>query len=312
MKIITTKKMVNYKTTTIRIFLLTILLGSLALQSRAQLTPFQSMYYRNRYLLNPAMAGMDKGLDLNINYRKQWSSFPGTPQVGSLTADFSPTDKTGIGLNINDNQSGLLRSTRALASYAYHLPLDDRNGHLNFGLSFGVDDSRIDYNKVNGDLSDEEISAYNTLKPYVDGAVGVSYTNNNLLISAALPSLESTLFKASDKRFDADMMMFMGVVAYKFPVSNTDAGLTLEPLAGYRVVKGYKNIGDAGINVALNRYGLDMQYIYHTNQTMAAGFGLDLKTVLFTFDYNFETGPLANYTNGAFEFGIRLKLFGGN
>lgn len=302
--------MVNYKTTAIRIFLLTILLGSLALQSHAQLTPFQSMYYRDRYLLNPAMAGMDKGLDLSLNYRRQWSSFPGTPTVGSLTADFAPTDKTGLGLNINDDQSGLIRSTRVLGSYAYHLPIGDQDEHLNFGLSFGFDNSRVDYNKVSGDMSDNEIIAYNQLKPYIDGAIGVSYTSNNLLISAALPSLESTLFKASDSRFDADMMMFVGVVAYKFPLANTDPDLTLEPLAGYRMVKGYKNIGDAGLDIALNRYGLDLQYIYHTNQTMAAGFGLDLKSVLFTFDYNFETGPLANYTNGAFEFGMKLRLFG--
>jgi type IX secretion system PorP/SprF family membrane protein len=248
MKIITTKKMVNYKTTITRIFLMTILLGSLTLQSHAQLTPFQSMYYHNRYLLNPALAGMDKSLDVNLNYRQQWTSFPGTPKVGSLTADFSPADKMGLGLNINDNQSGLIRSTRVLASYAYHVPLSDKNEHLNFGFSFGFDDSRIDYNKVNGDLSDNQISAYNALKPYVDGAVGAAYTNNNLLISAALPSLESTLFKSSDLRFDADIMMFIGTVAYKIEVPNTAADLTLEPLAGYRVVKGFKNMADLGLN----------------------------------------------------------------
>jgi type IX secretion system PorP/SprF family membrane protein len=309
MKIITTKKMVNYKNTTLRIFLLTMLLGSLALQSRAQLTPFQSMYYSNRYLLNPALAGMDKTLNVNLNYRQQWSSFPGTPKVGSLTADFSPTEKMGLGLNINDDQSGLIRSTRVLASYAYHVPLSDRNEHLNFGLSLGFDDSRVDYSKVNGDLSDNEISAYNALKPYVDGAVGAAYTNNNLLISATLPSLESTLFKSSDSRFDADIMMFIGTIAYKFPVPNTASDLSLEPLAGYRVVKGYKNMADLGLSVAMNRYGLDMQYIYHTNQSMAAGVGFDLKTVVFTFDYNFETGPLTNYTNGAFELGLKLRLF---
>ncbi len=309
MKIITTKNMVIYKNTTLRIFLLTMLLGSLALQSRAQLTPFQSMYYRNRYLLNPALAGMDKSLNVNFNYRQQWTLFPETPKVGSLTADFSPTDKMGLGLNINDNQSGLIRSTRVLASYAYHVPLSDKNEHLNFGLSLGFDNSKVDYNKISGDLSDNEISAYNALKPYIDGAVGAAYTNNNLLISASLPSLESTLFKSSDSRFDADMMMFVGVAAYKFAVP-TYPDLTLEPLVGYRVVKGYKSIGDVGIDVALNRYGLDMQYIYHTNQTMAAGFGVDLKSVLFTIDYNFETGPLTSYTNGNFEFGIKLKLFG--
>jgi hypothetical protein len=42
---------------------------------------------------------------------------------------------------------------------------------------------------------------------------------------------------------------------------------------------------------------------------MSAGFGVDLKPVLLTFDYNFETGPLTDYTTGAFEFGIKLKLF---
>ena len=39
-------------------------------QANAQLTGFHSAYFTNEYLNNPAMAGMEKGLDLNLGYQQ--------------------------------------------------------------------------------------------------------------------------------------------------------------------------------------------------------------------------------------------------
>src|ERR1700744_5723346 len=181
--------MANY-TTTYRFFLLTLILGLFALQSQAQLDPFQSMFYQNRYLLNPALAGMDKGLNINLNYQQQWTAFPGTPKTDLLSGDYAVSDKVGLGLNVTDDQSGIIRTTKILGSYAYHLRLNEGNDeHLSFGLSLGVNNSRIDLDKVSGDLSDDQIAIYNQLKPYVDGDVGIAYTNKNWLVSATAPNL---------------------------------------------------------------------------------------------------------------------------
>jgi len=277
--------------------------------AHAQLNPFQSMYYQNRYLYNPAMAGFDPGLNLNLDYRRQWSDFPGAPKTLSFTGTYKATDRVGLGLNINDDQSGLIRSTRVVGTYGYHLPLNDRHDRLSFGLSLGVNDSRVDYNKLNGDPTDEEIAQYNQLKPYIDGDLGVAYNGGNLYVGGAIPNLQAALFKSSDYRFDADRLLFIISSGYKIPMQSEDRSFTLEPVAAYRIVKGYKDIIDAGLNFSMNNYGIYMQGIYHSNQTLGLGFGLDQRTYLLNFSYNLETGALSNYTNGAFELGIKLRLF---
>jgi hypothetical protein len=52
-----------------------------------------------------------------------------------------------------------------------------------------------------------------------------------------------------------------------------------------------------------------MQVTYRTSKTMGLGFGLDQQTYLLSFNYNLEPGPLSSYTRGAFELGMKLRLF---
>lgn len=291
-----------------RSLIATVFLLGTALYSKAQLAPFQNMYFQNKYIYNPAMAGLEKGLNVNVGYRKQWSSFPGTPETGLLTADLQATDKVGLGINITDDKAGLIRQTRAVATYAYHLQLDDQSEHLSFGVSLGVNDSRVDYNAINGDQTDVEIGRYNQLKPYLDGDFGAAYTSNKLYIGAALPNMKSTFFKSSEDRIDVDKLLFIGIVSYKIPVGD-NGNFKVEPLAGLRLVKGYKDIVDAGVNFNMDKYGLFFQSIYHSSNSVGFGVGLDQRTYAINFSYNVETGQLRTYTNGAFELGIKLKLF---
>lgn len=289
---------------------LALLLTCGALNSQAQLNPFQNMYYQNQYQYNPAMAGINKGLNLNVGYRQQWTNFPGAPKTGAFTADLQATDKVGLGINVNDEQTGLIRSTRVMGTYAYHLPLNGDDQQLSFGLSLGINDSRVNYSAVNGDISDAEVAQYNQLKPYVDGDFGFAYTSNGLSVGGALPNLKSAFFKTSDSRFDADRMVFIATTSYKIPLQGDGKGFLLEPLAAYRIVKGYKDIIDGGLNFTLNDYGLYFQSIFHSSQSMGLGAGLDQQTYVLSFSYNLETGQLADYTHGAFEFGLKLRLFG--
>lgn len=278
------------------------------LTCKAQLVPFQSMYFQNRYLANPAMAGIDKGLNFEMDYRKQWTEFPGMPQTSNFSADYGTGDKVGLGFWVNDDQSGLIRSTRFEGSYAYHLPLSEQNEHLNFGLSFGLNDSRVNTNQVNGDISDQVIANYNLIKPYFDGDVGVAYTSPRWYLGLSLPNIRSTLFNQSDKIYNADLAFFTAIASYKIPFQSDDGAFMLEPLAAYRVVQGYNNIVDGGFNFIMHNYGLYLQAIYHSSQTMGVGFGLDQHNYGLNFSYNMETGALSNFTNGAFEVGLRLRL----
>jgi len=276
---------------------------------KAQLNPYQAVYYQNRYMNNPAMGGFDKGLNINLGYQQQWSSFPGAPKSQLLTAEYQATDKVGVGLNINDNQSGIFRQTRVTGSYAYHLPVGGQNQKLNFGLSLGINDSRLNYNAINGDLSDIKIQQYNQQKPNVDGDLGLSYTSNSLFIEGVLPNLNTNIFNRGGQRPDIDRTVFFAAVSYKFNLNGETGAFSFEPLAAFREIKGFTDIFDAGVNFKLNDYHLDLQTIYHSNDNFGFGVVFDQSNYAINFDYNVYTGQITNYTNGAFEIGLKLKLF---
>jgi len=139
------------------IFLLLIWLFAGNQQARAQLNPMGTQYYQNQYLGNPAVAGLEAGLNLNLGYREQWSSVPGAPVAQTLTADYGFTEKLGGGLNIYNDKAGLYSRTRLLAGFAYHLPLGEES-HLSFGLSLGFMSERVSEEQIKGDASDDEIS----------------------------------------------------------------------------------------------------------------------------------------------------------
>jgi len=275
----------------------------------AQLNPSMSIYYQNRYLYNPATAGMSDVLNINTNYRKQWIEIPGAPVSAMFTLDKQVADRVGLGLNVNDDQAGLIRQTRIMGTYAYHLPIGESR-QLHFGLSLGVDNSRLNTKNAVADMTDEQLAAYNVLKPYVDGDFGAAYTDDRFYVGAAIPNLKSTFFKSSDYRFDADRMLFVALASYKVPLLYDNNDFVLEPIGGFRAVKGYDNIVDFGANFFMNKYGLYLQSIYHTSKSIGAGAGLDLENYAISFSYNIETGGMRNYTMGAFELGLKLKLFG--
>jgi len=301
----TTKKLIQ----NIYTCFLTVILAAIATCCKAQLNPYQAVYFQNRYLINPAMVGLDRGLNINLAYQQQWSSFPGAPRQQSLTAEYQATGKVGLGFNINDDQSGIFRQTRIVGTYAYHLPLGDQNQKLNFGLSLGINDSRINYNSINGDLTDIELLQYNQRKPIVDGDLGLSYTSNNLFIEGILPNLNTTIFNRAAQRNDVDRTVFITAISYKIKLSSETDAFSLEPLAAYRSIKGFDDIFDLGLNFKMNNYHLDLQTIYHSNDNFGFGVVFDQSNYAINFDYNVYTGQITNYTNGAFEIGLKLKLF---
>lgn len=280
-----------------------------AKQAYAQLTGFHSQYFQNEYLVNPAMAGMEKGLNLNLGYQTQWTSIPGGPKLQNLTADYNSGNRVGLGVSINSDQAGLISRTRAMLTYAYHLPLSGDDNKLNFGLSLGINDTYIDYSKIVGDAGDQEVQGYNDRQVYIDGDFGISYTSKRFTIQGTLPNLKSIFFPIEGENLDVDRSTFFSAVSYKMPFNSEYNSLTIEPKVAFRGVKGFDNIVDAGINLDMTSYHFNLSGIYHSNQTVTFGAGLDLQTTQLLFAYTNNTGPLKSYANNTFEFGLRLKLF---
>jgi type IX secretion system PorP/SprF family membrane protein len=276
--------------------------------ANAQLTGLQAMYYQNQYLANPAMAGLETGLNINLGYQQQWTSIPGSPKIKSFTADYNPGKRMGLGLNISGDEAGLINNTRIMATYAYHLPLNRKDDKLNFGLSLGMNNAFIDYAKVNGDEGDISVQDFNQRTMYVDGDFGIAYTGQKFTVQAALPNLRTLFFSNNDhNNLGVDRSTFFSAVSYKIHFDNI-SHYTLEPKIAYRGVKGLDNILDAGAQITMDDYKFSIGGIYHTNKSMTFSFGLNLDALDILAAYGFSSIPLSAQSRTV-EFGLKIKMF---
>ncbi|RZK62120.1 MAG: type IX secretion system membrane protein PorP/SprF [Pedobacter sp.] len=275
--------------------------------AKAQILPLNAQYFQNRYLVNPSMAGINEGFNINGSFRKQWSNIPGAPLTQSVTLD-QQVGKVGWGVNVYNEKSGGLQRTKAVGTFAYHLPLSDNEQQLNFGVSFGVSKDRLDLSSIrNSDINDPSIARFNDRGSYLDGDFGVSYTSKGLTIEGAVPNMRS-VFRKDDLNY-ANKPTFYSAIGYKFSLGEGMNGISLEPKGVFRGIKNYKNLWDAGVNANFANDKLYVMAMYHNTQNATVGFGVNYKSSLyFMAYYNTATSAISGYTDGDFEVNIRVNI----
>lgn len=301
------RKYQMFSNTTLLLLLTTTFLSLSANKVKAQLNPLSSQYFLNQYQANPAYAGLDDGLNVNLNYRKQWSNIPGAPSTQNITADYK-MNKVGLGINVYNEKAGSLQRTKAMVTYAYHLPLNNENQKLNFGASVGIMDERVDYSNVNGDITDPNISQFNNKGSLFDGDFGVAYTSNSINIEGTIPNIRS-LFKQEDDN-NVDRSQFYAAASYKINTGTGANTMLIEPKVAFRGIKGYDNIFDAGANLTFANKVFIMG-MYHSSNSASFGAGINYKNSLsFMGYYTTETSALQGSANGTFEISLKARLFG--
>ncbi|WP_293743100.1 type IX secretion system membrane protein PorP/SprF [uncultured Pedobacter sp.] len=279
----------------------------LACSVKAQILPLNAQYFQNRYLVNPSMAGISEGFNINGSFRKQWSNIPGAPITQSVTLD-QQVNKVGWGVNIYNEKSGGIQRTKAVGTFAYHLPLSSDDQKLNFGISFGASQDKLDMSSVrNSDINDPSIARFNDRGYYLDGDFGISYTSKGLTVEGAVPNMRS-VFRKDDLNY-ADKPTFYSAVSYKFMLGSGINGISLEPKGVFRGIKNYKNLWDAGLNANFANDKLYVMAMYHNTQNATVGFGMNYKSTLyFMAYYNTATSAISGYTDGDFEVNIRVNI----
>lgn len=124
-----------------------------------------------------------------------------------------------------------------------------------------------------------------------------------------MQNLRSLFYGTTDTRVNVDGDQYMALAGYKIKIENSYTGMSVEPLMGLRHISGFSDIVDAGFNFSLDPYGINFQSIYHSNQNMSFGIGFDVQSFNLNISYNADTGPIKTFTAGAFEFGLKMKLF---
>jgi type IX secretion system PorP/SprF family membrane protein len=285
------------------LLLISILAGSLP--GHAQLNPLSTQYFLNQYLANPAMAGIQEGVNMNLALRQQWSVVPGAPSSQALTADFKMNNKIGLGLNMFNETAGLIKSTRVMGTYSYHLPLDNEDDQVHFGVSLGFMNQRVSNEDINGDPNDAAVGRFNDREIYIDGDFGFAYTSSRMTLQAALPNLKS--FFGSDENDIIDRSTFYSAASYKWKFGEGGMAGIVEPKVVYRGVKGYDNLVDAGANLTMLNNQLTFTGMYHSSKSATFGLGFNYHSMFIQGMYTTETAALQGYTNGDFEVGLKYR-----
>lgn len=277
------------------------------LSANAQLSQMGAAYFQNQFQTNPALAGMEKGLILNMGYLQQWASIPGNPTVQTITADYALTEKAALGLNFYNDRSGIFSRTRTVASYAYHLPLNSDVEKLSFGISLGFMSERVFTQDIKGDVNDLNVAAFNQRETYLDGDFGLAYTNQKFSLQAAIPNLKSALNKDINNS-SMDRTTFFSSISYKFNLER-EGGFGLEPKLVYRGIKELSNVMDAGLNLTYANNRVNIFGMYHSTKSSTVGLGLNYQNLGFSGMYSTANSVLSNYSNGNFELSLKMILF---
>jgi type IX secretion system PorP/SprF family membrane protein len=273
----------------------------------AQLNPMGSSYYLNQYLANPAFVGLAPSLELNAAFKAQWIGVEGRPIIQAFTVGYGFLNKrVGIGATFYRESAGVINKLNFKATYAYHL-LVNTNHRLDFGLSLGLADESINFNKVKGDLTDQTLKDFQNRTLYADGDFGIVYTNKALTIQGVMPNL-NRLLRNNIYNEVIDKSLYTIAISHKLLENDTTRFYRLEPKIVFRKIQNYKAIVDIGINGELFGKALMLSTIYHSTNSITFGLGINFKKkIALLTQYTTNTSQFKAYSNGEFEIGLKYN-----
>jgi type IX secretion system PorP/SprF family membrane protein len=283
----------------------TLVASFFSIDAAAQVNPMLGIYYQNRYLANPAYAGINQKLNVNLIYKRELTKVEGTPAANSVSVDYG-FGKVGVGLNVNTDRDGLLDINRYVVSYAYHLPVG-ADGALSLGLSGGITTEKINTGNLIGDEGDGEVGFYNDEPAHLDADFGVAYTIKNMTLQTVLPNLRNLFYENEEVRIYTPAT-FYAAASYRF----AGAAAVLEPMVAYRGVKNYDGVVDAGVNAAFFNEQFNLMGIYHSTNHLSIGLGFAIqKKYQLQLGYTLPfAGAIRQYSDGNVQIGIKMQFLG--
>ena len=298
----------------------------LSFSSKAQQTPVISQYMMNKFLVNPALAGVKGFTNINFTARQQYSMFKNAPRTFVLSADTrlledswirrrprvekdaknaSRNMNVGLGGYIFNDRNGIINRTGLQLSYAYHINFNNQY-QLSFGLSvcgyqFSLDAS----NALIYSLDDPLLNNNKTTFFVPDANAGIYVSGKGLYAGLSATELFGSSVKLGQNKFEnyKTLRHFYLVGGYKWLVSHA---VILEPsFLARATVEAF--LMDASLKLFYQTdYWIGVSY--RTNQTLAFMAGFMVNDIFLGYAYDASMGALQNYSGGSHELMVGIRL----
>lgn len=276
---------------------------------RGQVAPFSDHYILNPMLINPAGAGLRGALSIAAVYRKQWVGIEGAPETIMILAD-SPLagTRTGIGLSIIADKTGVTRETSIGGTYSYSI--DMREGNLSFGLKAGFMATNTAWSDLFVlDPGDELYLVDSKTFIVPDFSFGAYLSTNRYYAGFSIPRLMGYDFIPEKNRyalkFDPRQYYYMFQGGY---IVEYMQGIRFIPSALLVLSPGEKILADfnAHFNFSEKMWA---GASYRTNNSLAGLFQFAISDQLkAAYSYYLDLGRFGRFSNGSHEIMLRFDF----
>lgn len=280
--------------------------------SFAQQLHLNTNYLFNPFLLNPGITGTAKDyIPIQINFRKQWAGFPGSPTTQSVSCHSEVHESFGFGGNVFNDNSGPSRRTGVNVSGSYHLKLTgDKSKMIGMGMGLSMTQHLIDVNQLNTYLPDDPtvMAGYNNqLVP--DANIGFYYQWK----PGAYVGL-SAFNLLQDRRdlFDFEDRLNNPLVRTYYLMAGYD--IDAEGEIDYKVATLIEAIetGTVQFDVSALAVYKNITWLgfgYRNLDAVSAMIGAQIGHVKLGYSYDFTLSQIRKYSSGSHEIFLELQLY---
>lgn len=280
--------------------------------SYGQQLALQSQYMFNKFTINPAFAGTQKGIPIHFGVRRQWSAIKEAPVTQYLSTNMNISGGLGAGLTLYNEVAGPTRRTGLGLAGAYQFSLfkSGENHHqLSLGLSAIISQYALDKKKLETYLPDDPtiIAAYkNQVLP--DASFGAYYHNaDKYFVALSIINLLQTQTDIYNIANDVKANFVRNY--YLMGGYNIDASdvFTIQPGFLIQAIETLPMQFDISSRfIYENKYWVGASYRYQ--DAIVAMFGLNYSGMEFGYSYDITTSNIKTYSNGSHEIHLIYRI----
>ena len=275
----------------------------------SQQIPLNTLYSYNKLSINPASAGLVKGIEMNLSHRQQWIGFEGAPVTTWLTSQMQLSPKIGLGFSMAYDQVAFLERFNCEGTFSYHLKINKKNG-IHLGMSLGIlqGSMKLD-NVISSDASDPIL-----LNPNINGIAfnsqfGIIYTyKEKLNIGISFPQLFTTAIDLELENIEGAYDLTKHRILYFSYMLDLSEDILFKPMFLIRNADGIESQWDL-----IGNFDFKNKYWGGIGIRQQGGFLINLgmnviEQLGITYAYEFNRNGVASFSSGSHEIMISYKL----
>lgn len=281
---------------------LVVLIGFMNITVFGQQDPSFSLYHYNMEVVNPAYAGSGENMELNLNFRKQWSGVDESPQTQAINFSTPINDRIGLGISIVNDNVFVLKETDIYADFSYKLPLNV-DTDLFLGLKAGGSMINIDLISlgINDPLFSEDVSKFNP-----NLGMGAYLRGEKYYINLSVPGL------LSSTRYEKEAVLVTKAIDKAHFYMGAGYQISLSESINFTPSFLGKMVGGAPISIDITgmisiQEKTEIGISYRLDESISAiAMFKYVDWLQFGYAYEHTTSPVGDYSSGSHE--LLLKI----